>query len=105
MRLFNTLSALALIAPMIAGGGITAVQAAESGDYEQTLVKAKGLLKEVNDLGNAWSNTEEIIANAETAAAAGNRDEAMKLLEEAIDEAINARNQLEGQKNAGPYLF
>ncbi len=66
---------------------------AESADTKQALEAARAAVKVANDLDWIWRDTEDMLKEAETAAAAGDDAKAAKLAKEAKAQADAAVNQ------------
>lgn len=64
--------------------------------------QAKQSFNDINSLGYAWRDTEDMIKEAEKALLLGERDKAEKLANEAIFQNKMAKIQYEREKNAGP---
>jgi hypothetical protein len=73
--------------------------------YEKILKDAESAYKAVDQAGGAWAYTEDKMADAKKAAAANDFGKALELAKDAYDESLLAKQQSEGQVNAGPYLF
>ena len=73
--------------------------------YEKTLKDAEAAYKAVDQVGGAWAYTEDKMAEAKKAAEANDFGKALALAKEAYDESLIAKQQFDGQVNAGPYLF
>ena len=73
--------------------------------YEKTLKDAESAYKAVDQVGGAWAYTEDKMADAKKAAEANDFSKALELAKEAYEESLLAKQQSEGQVNAGPYLF
>jgi outer membrane murein-binding lipoprotein Lpp len=73
--------------------------------YEKALKEAESAYKAVDQVGGAWAYTEEKMDEAKKAAETNDFAKALQLAKEAYDESMIAKQQFEGQVNAGPYLF
>ena len=73
--------------------------------YGELYKQVAAELKELDAIGGAWSNTEDMIGKAEEAAKGKDFDKAMKILKAASSETKLARAQFDQQKNAGPHMF
>ena len=73
--------------------------------YEKVMKDAEAAYKEVDKAGGAWAYTEDTLGEAKKAAEANDFAKALELAKEAYDQSVLAKQQFEGQVNAGPYLF
>lgn len=73
--------------------------------YENTIKIAEAAYKSVDQVGGAWAYTEEKLDEAKKAAAANDFAKALELAKEAHDQSLLAKQQFDGQANAGPTLF
>ncbi|MDH5546155.1 MAG: hypothetical protein OEZ43_11210 [Gammaproteobacteria bacterium] len=87
-----------LFACATTGGG-------SSTEYEAAIAEAESAYKSVNSAGGAWRDTGDMIDAAKKEAGDGNYGKATSLAKEALEESKLAAQQLESQKNAGPWLF
>lgn len=110
-RLLLTTSLAASLLLFTACGSTGEVAETASGDsdlksqYEKTIGEAETSYKAVDQVGGAWAYTEEKIDEAKKAAETKDYAKALELAKEAHDESLLAKQQLEGQVNAGPTLF
>lgn len=72
-------------------------------DYEKALAEAKTAQAAAKKANNQWFYKEDLVKQAETAAAAGDYETATKLAKKAKFQGDMAVKQAEEQKNAGPY--
>lgn len=88
------LCAGALAAGMLMGSAM--VSAAETADSaKQAIEAARAVVAEADAMNWIWRDTEEMLKNAETAAAEGDNDNAVKLANEAKAQAELAMKQHE----------
>lgn len=80
----------------------TGPEGGDSAAYETALKEAKTALAEAKKANNVWVKTEDLLKDAEKAAAEGKYDEATKLAKRVKFEADMALKQAQDQKNAGP---
>lgn len=71
-------------------------------DVNLLIQQAKQSFNEINAVGFAWRDTEEMIKEAEIALVNDNTDEAISLAKEAIMQNKMAMIQYKTQKNPGP---
>jgi len=70
--------------------------------YDKALAEAKTAQAAAKKVNNQWFYKEDLVKQAETAAAAGDYSKATKLAEKAKFEGDMAAKQAAEQKNAGP---
>lgn len=73
--------------------------------FNITLKNAETAYAEADKMGGAWAYTDELIKDAKQKAAQNQFDEAIALAKEALFQSRSAKEQVEGQQKAGPYLF
>ena len=73
--------------------------------YAATLAQAESAYSEASKSGAAWRDTGELIESAKKEAKQDNFDKALELITSALNESQLARQQGDGEKNAGPWLF
>ena len=71
--------------------------------YDKALTEAKTAQAAAKKVNNQWFYKEDLVKQAETAAAAGDYAKATKLAEKAKFQGDMAVKQAAEQKNAGPY--
>ena len=74
-----------------------------SADYDKALSEAKTAQAAAKKANNQWFYKEDLIKQAEAAAAAGDYEKATKLAQKCKFQGDMAVKQAEEQKNAGPY--
>lgn len=106
MKAYSNIAILTLAFSLLTGCETTDTkEEAASTDTKavSTIAEAKAAFDEVNELGYAWRDTEEMIKSAEEAAKLGDTSTADSLSKSALDQSRLAKEQYEAQKNAGPY--
>ncbi|HES76827.1 MAG TPA: hypothetical protein ENO09_07470 [bacterium] len=99
---FKTLSIAAALALMTACAS-TPESTGSSAAYDKALAEAKTAQAAAKKVNNQWFYKEDLIKQAEKAAAAGDYANATKLAEKAKFQGDMAVKQAAEQKNAGPY--
>ena len=99
---FKTLTIAATLALMTACAS-TPESTGSSDAYDKALSEAKTAQAAAKKANNQWFYKEDLIKQAETAAAAGDYAKATKLAEKAKFQDDMAVKQAAEQKNAGPY--
>jgi hypothetical protein len=75
-------------------------------DYATVVARAEREVKRAADKGFLWLNTEAYLAASREAQKAGNLEEAMKLAQKALDEALLAQKQAaEGANTKADYSY
>lgn len=72
---------------------------------QQAISQAEQAYDSIHKRGGAWAYTGETLDAAKEAAKGNDFDKAIKLANEALEQAQMASKQFEGQTEAGPYLF
>ena len=108
--IFSVLILLALQAcgkqePATPSASDQSMKTASQSDFDAMYKDAVDSLEAINKKGNAWRDTGKLIKEAKAAADSNDLDKAVKLVKSAKDQTELAQQQLEGQKNAGPWLF
>lgn len=62
-------------------------------DYDALVARAQSEIKRASDKGFLWLYTESYLSDSRAAQKAGNMDEAMKLAQKALEEALLAQKQ------------
>lgn len=104
---------LIVVVSVTAGCGLFSGMTEDSGEgggaiqdqYNSAIKDAESSYKEVDQLGAAWAYTEDLITEAKQKASQNKLEEALALAKEALQQSKSAKEQMEGQKKAGPYLF
>lgn len=103
----SVVASLALVSACASTGETSEAAGASDNkaQFDKTIKDAETAFKAVDQLGGGWAYTEEMMDDAKKAAAANDYDKALKLAKEAYDQSVMAKQQYEGQLNAGPTLF
>ncbi|MDH5392084.1 MAG: hypothetical protein OEY11_02735 [Gammaproteobacteria bacterium] len=100
MKTFTTTVVFLLTAMLLTACGKD--QMKDEADASSLIQQASQSFKDVNAVGFAWRDTEDMIKQAEVALIDNEIDEAVKLAKEALMQSKIAMQQYEMQKNAGP---
>lgn len=100
--MFKTLTIAAALAALTACAS-TPEATGSSADYDKALSEAKTAQAAAKKANNQWFYKEDLIKQAEKAAADGDYAKATKLAEKAKFQSDMAVKQAADQKNAGPY--
>ena len=99
----KTLSLAVALTLMNTACANTPESSGSSASYEAALVDAKTAQEAAKKVNNQWFYKEDLIKQAEAAAAKGDYATATKLAEKAKFQGDMAVKQAADQKNAGPY--
>ena len=100
--MFKTLTIAATVA-LLSACASTPESTGSADAYDKALSEAKTAQAAAKKANNQWFYKEDLIKQAETAAAAGDYAKATKLAEKAKFQHDMAVKQAAEQKNAGPY--